>query len=251
MVLLRRERAFNFSKQASPYKGETAGHTTASLATPPSPGLAPPAKPSASSRQPKPAATGLTSSRRRRSGPAPPSLLPSAPTYCNSPPPHTSPAPSAAAGPGGRPGSPSASGRLSPTPTPARPAAPLPSTALPRRPRPWQLAPVPPVAPSGESHQGSEVLPAEVRLPQSHSRLIPRHLGPKRKRGRPGARLTPGSTRPPPPPPYPTHTDRGADARLRGPAAVNACGTAVSPAAEPERLRRAAGQPREGPPPAG
>lgn len=85
--MLRRERAFNFTKQASPYKGETAGHTTASLACPPSPGLGPPAKPSASPRQPKPAATGLTSSRRRRSGPASSSLLPSAPTCCNSPPP--------------------------------------------------------------------------------------------------------------------------------------------------------------------
>lgn len=121
--MLRRERAFNFTKQASPYKGETAGHTTASLACPPSPGLGPPAKPSASPRQPKPAATGLTSSRRRRSGPASSSLLPSAPTCCNSPPPPTPHRPQAPRrGPEGGPDPPQPPAASPPRPQrPARP----------------------------------------------------------------------------------------------------------------------------------
>lgn len=72
----------------------------------------------------------------------------------------------------------SPSHRTPPLTRPQRPARSLRSlgaSAEPREPNPT------PGRPAGGAHQGAEILPAEVRLPQSHSRLVPRHLGPRRK----------------------------------------------------------------------
>lgn len=66
-----------------------------------------------------------------------------------------------------------------PPPThPKQPVRPLSFRGSPTEPRQADLAPG---RPAGGAHQGAEILPAEVRLPQSHSRLVPRHLGPSRK----------------------------------------------------------------------
>lgn len=114
-----------------------------------------------------------------------------------------------------------------------------------RRPPARSEPPAPGGRPPHAPHQGSEVLPGEVRLPQRHSRLVPRHLGRKRKRGRPRGRLTPLSPRrrlrharhSPPDEALPSSGTLRAGRR----------GATFGPAARRERLRRGGGQPQEGP----
>lgn len=139
--------------------------------------------------------------------------------------------------------------------TPAPPPARLPALTAAAA-APWRGAerftrrttPRGPPAPGGRPprgpHQGGEVLPGEVRLPQCHSRLVPRHLGRKRKRGCPRGRLTPRSLRR-----RLRHARHSPPAEARsgsGTLHAGRRGAALSPAARRERLRRGAGQPRGG-----